>query len=77
MHDEVKKLKEKYKIATLPSDCEYKLDEHNPRIRSKTLGKVSALIDAQSEIEGAEYSQVTLADIFIEKVGGHNVEKTT
>jgi len=72
LQENVEKLKDQYSIFTLPSDQKVKLEQHNPKIISNTLGSVSAVLDSKIEIEGAQISRPTLSDLFLEKVGGSN-----
>ncbi len=72
LQENVEKLKERYSIFTVPSDQKEKLEQHNPKIISNTLGNVSAVLDSKIEIEGAQISRPTLSDLFMEKVGGSN-----
>ena len=65
-------MKNRLRVVTVPADREEELLKHKPRVISRTLGFVSAILDASIEIEGANYSRPSLADIFLATVGGTN-----
>ena len=68
----IEELKKQYSIFTVPSDQKEKLEQHNPKIISKTLGNMSAVLDSSIEIADAQINRPTLSDLFLEKVGGSN-----
>lgn len=71
LHEEVETLKAQYRVLTLPMEMADKLNEYAPKVTSKTLGFISAVLPAEVEIEGAVYSRANLADIFLAVVGGN------
>lgn len=70
LHQNIEELKDEYSIFTVPSDQIEKLEQHNPKLINKTLGRVSAVLDSKIEIDDAEVNRPTLSDLFMEKVGG-------
>ena len=72
LQENIEELKNQYSIFTVPSDQKEKLEQHNPKIISKTLGNVSAVLDSSIEIADAQINRPTLSDLFLEKVGGSN-----
>lgn len=72
LQENIEELKKRYSIFTLPSDQQEKLEQYKPKVISKTLGKISAVLDSNVEIADAEISRPTLSDLFLEKVGGSN-----
>ena len=71
LHEDVESLKAKYRVLTLPLEQAEKLNVYSPKVLSKTLGFISAVLPTEVEIEGAEYSRANLADIFLAVVGGN------
>ncbi len=71
LHEEVESLKTRFRILTLPIDRAEELNAHHPKVTSKTLGFISAVLPSDVEIEGATYSRANLADIFLAVVGGN------
>lgn len=71
LHEEVESLKTRYRILTLPIDRAEELNAHQPKVTSKTLGFISAVLPSEVEIAGATYSRANLADIFLAVVGGN------
>jgi len=72
LQEDVEELKSRYSIYTVKSDKEELLEAHNPRLITKTLGHVSAILKSGLAIEGAEINTPSLSDLFLEKVGGSN-----
>jgi ABC-2 type transport system ATP-binding protein len=72
LHEEVETLKNRFRVVTLPTDREAELMTHKPKLVSKTLGFISAVLESSVEITGASYSRANLADIFLAYVGGTN-----
>ncbi len=72
LYENVEELKKKYSIFTVPSDKIEELEKHKPKLITKTLGHVSAILDSEIKIENAEESKPSLSDLFMEKVGGSN-----
>ena len=72
LQQDIEELKNEYSIFTVSSDQKEKLEEHNPKVINKTLGRVSAVLDSKIEIADAEVNRPTLSDLFLEKVGGSN-----
>ena len=70
LYENITELKQKYSVFTLSSDRVGELEENNPSIINRTLGRVSAILGNEIQIEGAEISRPSLSDLFIEKVGG-------
>jgi ABC-2 type transport system ATP-binding protein len=72
LHDEVENLKTRFRVVTLPIDRAGEISMHKPKVTSKTLGFISAVMDSSIEIADAIYSRANLADIFLAVVGGSN-----
>ncbi len=72
LHEDVESLKNRFQVVSLPSDRAAELMNHNPKLVSKTLGQISAVLDSSVEIAGATYARPALADIFLAMVGGTN-----
>ncbi len=72
LHEEVESLKNRYRVVNLPIELAPQLMVHEPKVISKTLGFVSAILPSNIEIEGATYNRANLADIFLAVVGGSN-----
>ena len=70
LYEDISELKQKYSVFTLSSDRVGELEENNPSIINRTLGRVSAILGNEIQIEGAEIGRPSLSDLFIEKVGG-------
>lgn len=70
LHEEVDSLKQRFRVISLPIDRAAELNVHKPKVVSKTLGFISAVLDSSIEIEGATYARANLADIFMAVVGG-------
>jgi len=70
LHEEVDSLKKRLQIISLPAERSEELKPLNPKNIVKTLGMVSAIVDADAKIEGAQYHRAGLADIFLALVGG-------
>ena len=70
LHEDVEELKSQYSIYTVSSDKIELLEVHNPKLITKTLGHVSAVLKSDIIIEEAEISKPSLSDLFLEKVGG-------
>lgn len=73
LFEDVEELKKKYSIFTVPSDKIEELEKHKPKLITKTLGHVSAILDSKIKIENAQVNKPSLSDLFMEKVGGSNV----
>ncbi len=72
LHEEVEAMKSRLRIVTLPFERAQEILNHNPRLVSKTLGSISAVLDSAIEIPDASYGRANLADIFLSYVGGSN-----
>ena len=72
LHEEVDSLKERMRVVSLPSERAEEITRHNPKVISKTLGFISAVLDSSIEIEGATYARANLADLFLAIAGGSN-----
>lgn len=72
LHEDMEGLKSRLRVVTLPIDRSSEILAHNPKLVSKTLGSISAVLDSGIEIEGATYSRANLADLFLSVVGGTN-----
>jgi len=72
LHEEVDKLKDRFRIVSLPVEDASRLMVHNPKLISRSLGFVTAVLPSDIEIEGAQYGRANLADIFLALVGGSN-----
>jgi ABC-2 type transport system ATP-binding protein len=72
LNEEVESLKNRYRVATLPSEQRRDLEHAGAREINSTLGFVSAVVDSSIELSGARYSRPSLSDIFMEVVGGNN-----
>lgn len=70
LHEEMDSLKSRLRVATLPSDRQDEILSYKPRLVSRTLGSISAVLDSAIEIPGATYNRANLADIFLSVVGG-------
>lgn len=70
LHEEMESLKSRLRVVTLPSNREAEIMAHKPRLISRTLGTVSAVLDAEVEISGASYGRANLTDLFLSIVGG-------
>ncbi|MDD4223597.1 MAG: ABC transporter ATP-binding protein [Candidatus Cloacimonetes bacterium] len=72
LHEDMEGLKTRLRVATLPADREAEILKHQPRLVSRTLGSISAVLDSAIDIPGATYSRANLADLFLSVVGGTN-----
>ncbi len=72
LHEEVESLKTRLRVVTVTQDRQDELLKYRPKMTSKTLGFVSAILDSSIDIDGATYTRATLADIFLATVGGSN-----
>jgi len=72
LYEDIEELKSKYSIFTVPSERVTELEAHHPHLINRTLGRVSAVLPSEIEIEGAEIRKPSLSDLFMEKVGGSN-----
>ncbi|MCK4694528.1 MAG: ABC transporter ATP-binding protein [Candidatus Cloacimonetes bacterium] len=72
LHEDIGELKQKNSVFTLLSERIEELEKFKPNIINRTLGRVSAILGNDIQIEGAEISRPSLSDLFIEKVGGSN-----
>jgi len=72
LHEEVDSLKNRFRVVSLAIENASLLMVHEPKVVSKTLGFISAVLPSQIEIEGAQYGRANLADIFLAVVGGSN-----
>jgi ABC-2 type transport system ATP-binding protein len=72
LHEDMEGLKTRLRVATLPADREAEILKHQPRLVSRTLGSISAVLDSAIDIPGANYSRANLADLFLSVVGGTN-----
>lgn len=70
LHEDVETLKSCYRVVSLPIDRAEEIYTHQPRVVSKSLGFISAVLDSSINIEGAAYARANLADIFLAVVGG-------
>lgn len=70
LHEEVDSLKSRFRVVSLPQERAGEIMAHNPKLVSKSLGFISAVLDSTIEIEGATYGRANLADIFLAVVGG-------
>ncbi len=71
-HESVENLKDKYAIATVPSQDEKLLMAQNPLFTSHHLGSVSGLVMSNSFPDGVEISRPGLSDIFMGMVKKHS-----
>ncbi len=69
LHENVKALKEKYRVLSVNTQDEARLQAHQPKYISHSLGFASAVLDSSIEIEGAIQSEAGLADIFLTIIG--------
>ncbi len=72
LHEDIESIKTRLRVACVPIELKDKLLAHRPKITSKTLGFISAVLDSNIDIEGASYGRPGLADIFLSMVGGTN-----
>ena len=72
LHEDVETLKNCYRVVSLPIDRAEEIYTHQPKVVSKSLGFISAVLDSSINIEGASYARANLADIFLAVVGGTN-----
>jgi len=72
LHEDIETLKDRYRTILLPVDKRDELMAHNPRLVTYTLGRLGAIVDADVQIEGAEYQRPMLADLFIAELGGYD-----
>ncbi|HNZ33331.1 MAG TPA: ABC transporter ATP-binding protein [Candidatus Cloacimonas sp.] len=72
LHEEVHTLKELFKIVSLPLEQSEKIMQYNPKVYTKNMGFMNAVLSSDIEIEGAIYGKANLADIFLAMVGGTN-----
>ncbi|MCF7794423.1 MAG: ABC transporter ATP-binding protein [Candidatus Cloacimonetes bacterium] len=72
LYENIEELKKEYSIFTVTSDKLELLQEHKPRLITKTLGHHSAILPSNIKIADAQISKPTLSDLFLEKVGGSN-----
>ncbi|MCD4797181.1 MAG: ABC transporter ATP-binding protein [Candidatus Cloacimonetes bacterium] len=72
LFEDVEELKKKHSIFTVPSDKIEELEKHKPKLITKTLGHVSAILNSEIKIENAQINKPSLSDLFMEKVGGSN-----
>jgi len=72
LHEDVDKLKERYRVVSLPVERSEEIMNLQPRNVSRTLGFISAVLDSGIEFEGATYGRANLADIFLAMAGGSN-----
>ncbi len=72
LHENVEELKKRLQIISLPQDRIEELKAMNPKVINTHLGMVSAVVSSDTRLEGAQYTQAQLADIFLEYVGGSN-----
>lgn len=70
LHEDVETLKSCYRVVSLPIDRAEEIYTHQPKLVSKSLGFISAVLDSSINIEGATYARANLADIFLAVVGG-------
>ncbi|MBP7118422.1 MAG: ABC transporter ATP-binding protein [Candidatus Cloacimonetes bacterium] len=70
LHEDVETLKSCYRIVSLPIDRAEEIYTYQPKLVSKSLGFISAVLDSSINIEGATYARANLADIFLAVVGG-------
>lgn len=71
LHDEVENLKARFRVVTLPIEYAERLYMHKPKLTTKTIGFISAVLPSEVEIADASYSRASLADIFLAVVGGN------
>jgi ABC-2 type transport system ATP-binding protein len=72
LHEEVESLKNRYRLVSVPIDNAALIMVHEPKVVSKTLGFITAVLPSDLDIEGAQYGRPNLADIFLAVVGGSN-----
>jgi len=72
LHEEVESLKNRYRLVSVPIDNASLIMVHEPKVVSKTLGFITAVLPSDIDIEGAQYGRPNLADIFLAVVGGSN-----
>lgn len=72
-HADIDILKSEFNIVTLPIERSHEIDIHKPLYKTKSLGFISALLNADIKIDGATYSRPQIADIFLAMTGGYNV----
>lgn len=72
LHEEVESLKNRYRLVSVPIDNAALIMVHEPKVVSKTLGFITAVLPSDIDIEGAQYGRPNLADIFLAVVGGSN-----
>jgi ABC-2 type transport system ATP-binding protein len=72
LHEDIETLKDRYRTILLPVDKRDELMARNPRLVTYTLGRLGAIVDADVEIEGAEYQRPMLSDLFIAELGGYD-----
>ena len=70
LHEDVETLKSCYRAVSLPIDRAEEIYNHQPKVVSKSLGFISAVLDSSIDIDGATYARANLADIFLAVVGG-------
>jgi ABC-2 type transport system ATP-binding protein len=70
LQEDVENLKSQYSIYTVKSDKAELLEAQQPKLITKTLGHVSAVLKSGLAIKGAETTAPSLSDLFLEKVGG-------
>ncbi len=72
LHEEMESLKSRLRGVTLPIDRASEIMAHQPKLVSKTIGTISAVLPSEVEFAGATYNRANLADLFLSIVGGSN-----
>ncbi len=72
LHEDVDALKDRFKMVSVPVDQRSELLAANPKQVNYTLGRISAIVGNDVEIEGAEYERPGLSDLFMSETGGNN-----
>ncbi len=65
INESVDELKGKWHIYEVPQSQEETLMQYNPKVITKTLGHIRALIEGKADITDADIMMPTLAEIFI------------
>jgi ABC-2 type transport system ATP-binding protein len=70
LYDDIETLRSKYLEIKVPREFADELKKHHPLQVWEGLGYVHALVEEKLDIQGAEYGEPQLADLFLAKVGG-------
>jgi ABC-2 type transport system ATP-binding protein len=75
LHEEMSGMKEQWKLVELPASREAELQALNPKILTRSLGRVRGLVNTAVDLKDARVEPASVSDVFVAMVKAEGEEK--